>query len=85
MIFFGAIFGAIGSLIKKKRLEDYLIPVVLVGGFLFSLLWEAKPRYVYPYFVILLPYATVGIAYLAYGIKYTSQKLLCLSEKLRFF
>lgn len=37
------------------------IMIAVFGGFLFSLLWEAKTRYVFPYLLMELPYAAMGI------------------------
>lgn len=34
--------------------------VGIYGGFLFSIIWEAKPRYVFPYFIFLLIYAALS-------------------------
>ena len=42
-----------------KKPQDptyYLIGLILIGGFLFSAIWEAKSRYVYPYLVIAIPF-----------------------------
>lgn len=48
---------------KRQKLPNYFfIPMLaILGGFLFSLLWEAKSRYIIPYFVLMLPYAAEGI------------------------
>ena len=40
---------------------NYFYIIYFIGGFLFSLLWEAKPRYVFPYFYICLPLAAVSL------------------------
>jgi hypothetical protein len=45
----------------KAGIEYYIIPLTVLGGFLFSILWEAKSRYVFPYFVMMLPCAAVMI------------------------
>lgn len=45
------------------RDEDFyslIIAVTFIGGFIFSLLWEASGRYVFPYFVFLIPAAAMG-------------------------
>ncbi len=39
---------------------EYLLIAYFIGGFLFSLLWEAKPRYVFPYVFMCIPFAAVG-------------------------
>jgi hypothetical protein len=37
-----------------------LLGTATVGGALFHTFWEAKPQYVLPYFVLLLPYCAMG-------------------------
>ncbi|MCD7835212.1 MAG: hypothetical protein LUG83_00835 [Lachnospiraceae bacterium] len=58
--------GVLCSLIiMRKRwtsVENWLLLISVYGGFLFSMMWEAKPRYVFPYFILMIPYAAVGIA-----------------------
>lgn len=61
---------------KKDGAEIYIGLLTIFGGFLFSILWEAKTRYVFPYFVIMLPYAAVGIYLL-------SKDLIVLKEKIK--
>lgn len=59
---YGAILGML-FLSRKKWLtiENYLLLIGVFGGFLFTLIWEAKARYVFPYFMVMIPYAAVGI------------------------
>ena len=47
---------------KKKGIKDefILIPTVIIGGFLYHLLFEAKSQYVLPYVVIMIPYCVWG-------------------------
>lgn len=47
--------------VKRESLDKYLIFTIIYGGFLFSILWEAKSRYVFPYFIMLIPYAAAGL------------------------
>lgn len=60
-------------LIAKRRVwtrsEYYLLLTGIWGGFLFSLLWEAKTRYVFPYFLMMLPHASVAIDSLYHSIQ----------------
>lgn len=49
------------SLNTKKNIEQYTLLIAVFGGFLFSLIWEAKPRYVFPYLLLMLPYGAIGI------------------------
>ena len=50
-------------MIKNRNIgiEFYVGLMVVFGGFLFSILWEAKTRYVFPYLIVLLPYAAYGM------------------------
>ncbi len=47
-------------IIKDDDYYKLIIAVTFIGGFLFSLLWEAGGRYVFPYFVFLIPAAGIG-------------------------
>ncbi|MDE6923931.1 MAG: hypothetical protein K2P59_01535 [Acetatifactor sp.] len=38
----------------------YLPLVIILGGFLFTMLWEAMSRYVFPYVIYMLPLAAMG-------------------------
>ena len=46
---------------KKKKEILTIIPVAFIGGTLFHMIWEAKSRYVFPYFVFLIPLAAYGL------------------------
>ena len=47
-----------------KNVEKYVLLIAVFGGFVFSMLWEAKPRYVMPYFLMLVPMYAVAVEYL---------------------
>ena len=64
VLLYGGIFILlIMHLVLRKKdprsLEWYTLLIAAFGGFLFSLIWEAKPRYVFPYFLIMIPYLAV--------------------------
>lgn len=51
-------------LLTRKREwnpDQLFLILVILGGFAFHTLWEAKSQYIFPYFVILLPYGAAGI------------------------
>ncbi|MCD8326458.1 MAG: glycosyltransferase family 39 protein [Lachnospiraceae bacterium] len=61
------VYGAILILLFFKRkewcgIEKYVLLIAVFGGFLFSMIWEAKTRYVLPYMLCMIPYAAVGLA-----------------------
>lgn len=43
------------------RIEKYVLLIAVYGGFLFSMIWEAKTRYIFPYLLMQLPYMAIGI------------------------
>ena len=47
------------------RMIDLVFVVFVIGGFLFSILWEAKTRYILPYYSMLLVEADLGFTYLS--------------------
>lgn len=51
------------------RLQNLILLVTFIGGFLFSLLWEAQSRYIMPYCVMLIPYAADGLARISCGME----------------
>lgn len=48
--------------------KKYLPGLILIGGFLFSILWESKSRYIYPYIVFAMPCIAAGMKYCIDGI-----------------
>lgn len=58
---------------RWKQIDGYLLLIGVFGGFLFSLMWEAKTRYVLPYYLVLLPYAAMGIWEI---VKWMDEKLV---------
>ena len=45
-------------------MEELIFVVFVIGGFFFSILWEAKTRYIIPYYSVLLIEAAFGFSYL---------------------
>ena len=60
LIFLGLLFGII-RLWRKKDLLRCLLPLILLGGVLYHLLFEAKSQYALPYLVLILPIAAYGL------------------------
>ena len=60
------VYVSVLSMLFAKRkewvcIEKYVLLIGIFGGFLFSLIWEAKTRYAFPYFLLMLPYAAIGL------------------------
>ena len=54
---------AFGMWWKREKVPAafYLPLIAIVGGFLFSIIWEAQCRYVFPYYVFLILYVPGGL------------------------
>ncbi len=62
LLLYGSILFLLG--VKRKEfveIEKYALLIAVFGGFLFTLIWEAKTRYVLPYLFMQLPYMAMGI------------------------
>ncbi|MBO4982205.1 MAG: hypothetical protein J6C84_10020 [Lachnospiraceae bacterium] len=72
MIYLAAFAFVAGSLVKRDRRTEngtMWIPLIaVVGGFLFSMIWENQCRYVLPYYVYLVMYAPLGIGRIAEAV-----------------
>lgn len=69
IVYLAMLSFAIDSLLRKK---EFLIssmgwvPVIaIVGGFMFSIIWESQCRYVLPYYMYMIIYASVEIGKIA--------------------
>lgn len=45
---------------KDSPILQHTLAVTMIGGFFFSMLYEAKARYIFPYYVMMFPYAAYG-------------------------
>ena len=53
----------------EKELKKTILPMIVIGGMIFSLLWEAKARYVFPYVAVLLPAVAAGLHFCQFFIE----------------
>ncbi|MEA5050519.1 MAG: glycosyltransferase family 39 protein [Oscillospiraceae bacterium] len=65
LVFAGVLFLLAARFRKWTAVENYLPLICVFGGFLFSILWEGKTRYVFPYFILMIPCAAAGLCALA--------------------
>jgi hypothetical protein len=61
-IFFAA-FVAVLLCFKKKDILCSGILLIVLGGFMYHLIFEAKSQYILPYFVLLCGFSAVGTDY----------------------
>lgn len=74
VIYLGCLFYFVFCVRKDSEITQHLLAVAIIGGFLFSIFWEAKARYMYAYYMMMFPLAALG-----YG------EILRLAEKYCFF
>lgn len=60
VIYLGMLLYFLFAVKKDSDILRHLLAVAVIGGFFFSILWEAKARYVLPYYVTMFPLAAVG-------------------------
>lgn len=60
VVYLGMFFWFLLAVKRESGILRQLAAVVVIGGFIFSLLWEAKTRYILPYYLFMFPCAAVG-------------------------
>lgn len=60
LLYFGMLLYFCFAVKKDGNMLRHMLAVTLIGGFLFSILWEAKARYIFPYYVVMYPMAVTG-------------------------
>lgn len=63
ILYLGVILYCVIGLLRRADILQCLMLIGVIGGFLFSILWEAKSRYVLPYIILLIPYMALGFSY----------------------
>ena len=81
--------GALGFLLflirRKIPVEQLGLIITVIGGFLFYIVWEAKSRYVFPYFVMLIPMAASGWdSFVRRAVSWAAERRLASGKRLRF-
>lgn len=46
---------------KKINIQQLMCAIIIIGGFLFHIIWEGKSMYIFPYFMFAIPYGAAGI------------------------
>lgn len=60
VIYTGMLFYFLLGVRRERRILALLLTVAIIGGFLFSIIWEAKARYCFQYYLLMFPMAAVG-------------------------
>ena len=70
IIYLGCLFYFIFCVRKDSEITQHLLAVAVIGGFLFSIFWEAKARYMYAYYMMMFPLAALGYKIIRLAEKY---------------
>lgn len=68
LIYFGMLLYYMLEVKGDSSILLHMLAVTIIGGFLFSIIWEAKARYSFPYYVMMFPMAAAGYVRLAEGL-----------------
>lgn len=60
IVYLGAFLYCIFAVKRNEPLGKHVLLVTVLGGFVFSLIWESKGRYIFPYYMMLFPLAVTG-------------------------
>lgn len=60
LIYVGMACYFIFAVRKDSNILHHLLAITMIGGFFFSILWEAKARYILPYYITMFPCAVIG-------------------------
>ena len=60
IVYAGMLLYFLLSLRKQPDLTWQVLAVTIIGGFLFSIIWEAKARYILPYYIMMFPVSMRG-------------------------
>lgn len=60
ILYVGLICYFLFAVRKDSNVLQHMLAVTIIGGFLFSIIWEAKARYIFPYYITMYPLATIG-------------------------
>lgn len=61
IVFLGVLLS-IFALLRKRDILSCILPLIILGGLMYHLLFEAKSQYALPYFVMMLPLAAGGLS-----------------------
>ena len=56
-----AVLGLIGTLLTKRSVAQLILPLTILGGLLYHMIFEAKSQYIYVYALFMIPLAARGL------------------------
>lgn len=81
LVYFGLLIAFLCEWKKKNNGLQMIFQVIFLGYFFFSILWEAKPRYMVMCFIMMLPLAAYGLGQFSRESGKLAKKLLSASAR----
>ncbi len=69
IVYAGTLFYFLFAVKKDSSTLRHFLAIGVIGGFFFSIIWEAKSRYILPYYIVMFPLAIIGYRCLFEWIK----------------
>lgn len=60
VVYLGMLCYFLFAVKKDSNILEHLLGITMIGGFFFSIIFEAKARYIFPYYVMMFPFAVYG-------------------------
>ena len=60
LVFVGMI-AALLLMLRRREYTSLILPLTLLGGMMFHMMWEGKSQYILPYFMLMIPSAAWGL------------------------
>ena len=60
VVFVGTMFYFVFAVKSGSNILQHFLAVALIGGFIFCIIWEAKGRYMFPYYISMFPLSAIG-------------------------
>ena len=83
LIYLGTLLFLLLLIRKRIPVEHLGLLITVIGGFIFYIFWEAKSRYVFPYFVMMIPMAACGWDLMLQKLSVQGQKIAFWRQKQR--
>ena len=68
-----ACIGMAGALRRRRDAAQMILPLTILGGFLYHMIFEAKSQYIYVYALYMIPLAAQGLCALSEGVSRLSR------------
>lgn len=75
VLYLSFVAGSVALWRQKRELCCYISLIAIIGGFLFSILFETKGRYVMPYVILMQPFAAIGLEWILLRFEHVAERI----------